>query len=89
MRGWELVVSGVAREVLDGMAPQLGTITPLGSDRYTLELPPSSPPEDVLSALVARGASLVSLNPIRDTLEDVFVQHVTTAGPARLVERSS
>src|SRR4029453_6820063 len=36
----------------------------------------------LLSALVAGGAKLVSLNPLQDTLEDFFLQHVAEAGDA-------
>jgi len=35
------------------------------------------PPEQLLAELTAAGAHLASLNPIRDTLEDVFVKSVT------------
>jgi ABC-2 type transport system ATP-binding protein len=79
VRGWELVVSGVTRDVLDRRGASIMKVTPLGGDRFTLELPLSPPPEQVLSELVAQGASLVSLNPIRDTLEDLFVQKVARA----------
>ena len=84
VRGWELVVSGVSREVLDRRGGDIVKVTPLGGNRYTLELPLSPPPpQQVLSDLVAQGASLVSLNPIRDTLEDLFVQQVARADADR------
>jgi hypothetical protein len=54
-------------------------VTPLGPDRYLVDLPLSSPPEQVLPTLVAGGATLVSLNPLRDTLEDLFVEEVKAA----------
>jgi ABC-2 type transport system ATP-binding protein len=76
VRGWELVVSGVAREALDRMSSIFSSVTALGRDRYTLEIPAGTSPEQVLASLVAQGASLVSLNPIRDTLEDLFVRKV-------------
>ena len=50
-----------------------------GDGRYTLELPLGTVPEQLLAELVAAGAHLVSLNPIRQTLEDFFVQQVTAA----------
>ena len=40
----------------------------------------SEPPERVLTELVATGAVLVSLNPLRDTLEDFFVRRVAEVG---------
>jgi ABC-2 type transport system ATP-binding protein len=83
VHGWELVVSGVSRDVIDRRGAGILKVTPLGGNRYTLELPLSPPPEQVLSELVAQGASLVSLNPIRDTLEDLFVQKVARADADR------
>ena len=38
------------------------------------------PPERILADLTATGAKLVSLNPIRDTLEDFFVRRVAEVG---------
>ena len=49
----------------------------ISDGRYTLELPLDPPPEQLLAELTAGGAHLVSLNPIRETLEDVFVESVT------------
>ena len=49
----------------------------ISEGRYTLELPLDPPPEQLLAELTAGGAHLVSLNPIRETLEDFFVQSVT------------
>ena len=82
-RSWELVVSGVSREVIDRKGAGILKVTPLGGNRYTLELPLSPPPEQVLSELVTEGASLVSLNPVRDTLEDLFVEQVARADADR------
>jgi ABC-2 type transport system ATP-binding protein len=74
-RGWELVVSGLTAP------PPLGSsvrrVIRIGLDRYQLELPLDPPPERVLSELTVAGARLVSLNPIRETLEDFFVEQVT------------
>ncbi len=83
IRGWELVVAGSTPAAIDRIATAVTKVTPLGGDRYTLELPLAPPPEQALATLVAQGASLVSLNPIRDTLEDLFVQRVATADADR------
>jgi hypothetical protein len=48
----------------------------LGDGRYSLELPIDAPPARLVSEVTAAGAHLVSLNPIRETLEDYFVEHV-------------
>jgi ABC-2 type transport system ATP-binding protein len=86
VRGWELMIAGVAREALAGVEAGGVRVIPLGADRFTLELPASAAPEQVLTALVARGARLVSLTPLRDTLEDVFMQRVGAATADRGVE---
>jgi hypothetical protein len=49
----------------------------ISEGRYTLDLPLEPPPEHLLAELTAGGAHLASLNPIRETLEDVFVESVT------------
>jgi hypothetical protein len=59
----------------------------IGDGRYLLELPLEPPPERLLAEVTASGAHLVSLNPIRDTLEDFFVQQVT-AQPVETVMRA-
>jgi ABC-2 type transport system ATP-binding protein len=83
VRGWELVVGGVRRATIDALGPAVTGVTPLGGDRWALELPLAPPPEEVLSRLVGQGASLVSLNPLRDTLEDLFVRQVGAADADR------
>jgi len=75
-RGWELVVGEVPRAVIEQVRPRVNAITEIGSGRYTLELPLDPPPERLLAELTAGGAHLVSLNPLRDTLEDFFVRQV-------------
>ena len=51
-----------------------------GEVERPLELSLAESPERVLADLTATGATLVSLNPIRDTLEDFFVRRVAEAG---------
>src|SRR5688500_15684630 len=82
VRGWELVVADVRPEVLNRIAPRVGRATRIGEGRFALELPLSAAPEPLIADLAAAGARVVSLNPLRETLEDVFVQHVNT--PSRL-----
>jgi ABC-2 type transport system ATP-binding protein len=79
VHGWELVLSGLTSDVLGRCSAHFTKVTPLGPDRYLVDLPLSSPPEQVLPTLVAGGATLVSLNPLRDTLEDLFVEEVKAA----------
>jgi ABC-2 type transport system ATP-binding protein len=78
VQGWELVVTGVADDALQYVT-RLGQVvraTPFGAGHYALDLPPTASPERVLADLTARGARLVSLTPVRETLEDYFVRQV-------------
>ncbi len=77
VRGWELVVSGLADAAVPAIGPQVRRIVRIGDGRYELDLPLDLPPDRLMTQLTATGAEIVSLNPIRDTLEDIFVQHVT------------
>ena len=85
IRGWELVVSDLTDAALQ-QAQRQGHVTGttrLGESRYALELPLTPAPEQILADLVAQGAQLVTLNPLRDTLEDVFVRQVSaTSDPS-------
>jgi len=76
--GWEMVVAGVRDDLIAGLGPRVRRSVRLGEDRYMLDLPLEPPPERLLAELTAANAHLVSLNPIRQTLEDFFVEQVTT-----------
>ena len=80
IRGWELVIADLRPEVLARITGQLQKTTEISPQRYALELPLQVPPERLLADLTATGARLVSLNPIRDTLEDFFVRRVAEFG---------
>jgi ABC-2 type transport system ATP-binding protein len=88
IRGFELVVAGLTAEALEHVRSlgQVVSATPLGEGRYALELPLSAAPDQVLSNVIARGARLISLNPIRETLEDYFVRQVGGAPRERGLE---
>ena len=84
-RGWELVVSNLAADVLARVRPRLTRATPLADGRFSLELPASTVPEQLIPDL--NGARIVSLNPLRGTLEDVFVEQVRATGGERFSEK--
>jgi ABC-2 type transport system ATP-binding protein len=86
-RGWEMVVAGASDAFVSAIAQRYRRAVRIGDGRYLLELPLDPPPERLLAEVTASGAHLVSLNPIRETLEDFFVQQVT-AQPADAVMRS-
>jgi ABC-2 type transport system ATP-binding protein len=83
VRGWELVVADLRADTLDRVAPAARRVTEISPGRYSIELPLDDPPERVFAELAATGATLVSLNPLRETLEDFFVQRVAEVGSAR------
>jgi ABC-2 type transport system ATP-binding protein len=76
-RGWELVVAGANEALIASLGTRVRRAVRISEGRYTLELPLDPPPERLLAELTAGGAHLTSLNPIRETLEDVFVESVT------------
>ncbi|MBI3400195.1 MAG: ABC transporter ATP-binding protein [Acidobacteria bacterium] len=79
-RGWELVVSGVRDETIAALGPRVRRAVRMNEGSYLLELPPDSVPARLVGELTSAGAHLVSLNPIRQTLEEFFVEHVTAPG---------
>jgi ABC-2 type transport system ATP-binding protein len=76
-RGWELVVGGVSDAAVAALGARVLRAVRVGDGRYTLDLPLETAPEPLLSELTASGAHLLSLNPIRQTLEDFFVEQVS------------
>jgi ABC-2 type transport system ATP-binding protein len=80
--GWELVVAGLGDDAIAALAARVRRSVRIGDGRYLLELPLEPPPDRLLGDLSAAGAHLVSLNPIRQTLEDFFVAQVTSASAA-------
>ena len=83
IRGWELVMTDLAPDVLARLGPTVRCTTEISEGRYAIELATDTAPERVLADLSATGAKLVSLNPVRDTLEDYFVKRVAEVGSAR------
>jgi len=77
IRGWEIVASGVTPDLAGRLSPRASRTTKVGDDRYVFDLPVDPAPDRVVADLSAAGATLLSVNPIRDTLEDYFVQQVT------------
>jgi ABC-2 type transport system ATP-binding protein len=80
VHGWELVMSGVSPDMVSRLTPAIRSATEISPGRYSLELSLDQPPDRILADLTAAGASLVSLNPMRDTLEDFFMKRVAEMG---------
>ena len=77
VRGWELVASHVGDSLARALEARARRMVRLGDRRYMVELPPEPSPDHVLSEIAAAGGTVISLNPIRDTLEDFFVRQVS------------
>jgi ABC-2 type transport system ATP-binding protein len=88
VRGWELVVTGVTQPVIDQAKARRQIVghTLLGHQRYALEIPLTVEPGQVMADVVAGGAQLVSLTPMRETLEDFFVRQIGTHPSKRGLE---
>jgi ABC-2 type transport system ATP-binding protein len=87
-RGWEAVVEGVPDATIARVGALASRQQRISEGRYALEFSVDEPPERVVADLVADGGRLVSITPVRETLEDFFVSHVTAAGGAdRMEER--
>jgi ABC-2 type transport system ATP-binding protein len=89
VRGWELVVSDLSETVMDRVRAVATTVTRLGGNRHELKLPPDVSPDRFMSELAVTGATLVSINPVRQTLEDVFLDRVAETAAPRAAERVS
>src|SRR5688572_24971851 len=72
--GWELVVGSVTDTLAKTLAAKARRMTPISQGRYTVELSLDPPPDQIISEAAAAGGTVVSLNPLRETLEDIFVE---------------
>ena len=83
LKGWELIVTGVSDDLRADVEARVRGLTSLGNGRAVLDIAPDADPWRVMHDLGDRGLKLVSLNPVRETLEDYFVQIVKGAEPRR------
>jgi ABC-2 type transport system ATP-binding protein len=79
LKGWELVVADLSDDAARALSGRARSVTAIAHGRFTLDLPSDAEPERLIGELRAAGATLVSLNPVRETLEDYFVQQVRAA----------
>jgi len=56
------------------------SVTAITGDRFAIDIAADGHPERLLAELTATGASLVALNPIRETLEELFIRRVSEMG---------
>lgn len=82
IRGWEVVASGLSPSSRDKLSGRLASVTEISDGRYALVLPADAEPERIVSEVAALGGRVISMMPLRDTLEDVFVRYVEASAPA-------
>jgi ABC-2 type transport system ATP-binding protein len=71
----EIVLAGVSAETAAGLKPLCDEITPMG-ERLQLRAGSPQQVESIISYALAHGAGLVSVNPVRPSLEDHFFQEI-------------
>jgi ABC-2 type transport system ATP-binding protein len=76
IKGWDVVFADVTPAAVQALAEIGAAATMISADRFHVVLPASDSPDDAIARARAAGARLVSVNPIRDTLEDFFVAQV-------------
>jgi ABC-2 type transport system ATP-binding protein len=76
VRGWDLVVSGLDEAVLREFAAAGAVTRQIADGRHHVILADAGSLEDAMARLAARGAQLISVNPVRDTLEDFFMSRI-------------
>ena len=69
-----MIVDGLSDEAAARAAGRVRRITRIADRRYSLEIESGVRPETVIVDLAASGASLVSVTPVRATLEEFFLQ---------------
>ena len=76
IRGWDLVLAGVTADAAAALSARADATTMIGDGRYHVVLPAATSSEDAMAFAKSAGAELVSINPVRDTLEDFFLARV-------------
>jgi ABC-2 type transport system ATP-binding protein len=74
--GWDLIAADVDAAAREALAGRARHVVEIGAGRYQIELPADVALDQLLAELARAGARPVSVNPIRATLEDFFVEQV-------------
>ena len=76
IRGWDLVVSGLVDTALSELAAAGAVTRQIADGRYHVILPETASLDKAMARIIAIGGQMVSVNPVRDTLEDFFMARV-------------
>jgi ABC-2 type transport system ATP-binding protein len=72
----ELVLAGISAETASVLKPMCDELIPMG-ERVQIRASSPQQVESIISCALSRGAGLVSVNPVRPSLEDHFFNQVT------------
>jgi ABC-2 type transport system ATP-binding protein len=75
-RGCEIAVTGLSPQAAARFESRARRVQRIADGRYSLEFGPELRPEPLVAELSSSGALLLSVTPLRTTLEDVFVERV-------------
>jgi ABC-2 type transport system ATP-binding protein len=84
--GWEVVATGADGAPLARLETMARRVTSLADRRHAFEFGPDWQPDALVQEVALAGAHLVSLNPIRETLEDFFVRQVADVARAPVAD---
>jgi ABC-2 type transport system ATP-binding protein len=76
VRGCEVVVSNLKPDAAARLSADVARLTEIADGRYCFELGPGARPEPLIAALSVAGATLVSVSPVRASLEDIFMEAI-------------
>jgi len=76
IEGHEVVLAGASPQVFAELSGMCGQLTSLG-DRLSLRASDSAQVASIVAFAASRGAELISVNPIRSSLEDFFFEEIT------------
>jgi ABC-2 type transport system ATP-binding protein len=76
IKGWDLVLANVRPDAKTALTARGGTATMISEGRYQVVLPATLSSDEIVALVRGAGAELISINPVRDTLEDFFLAQV-------------
>jgi ABC-2 type transport system ATP-binding protein len=76
VRAWEMLLDGTNPALEARLRDAGATLTVLAAGRIQVHVPGTQAPEPLLQLASAAGARVLALQPVRETLEDVFLKHV-------------
>jgi ABC-2 type transport system ATP-binding protein len=78
-QGWDALVEGLGPESLERLGSGVVRAERIAEGQYAIEFAADRQPVDIASTIDRAGGRLLSLTPVRETLEDFFVKQVQDA----------